>query len=166
MALTIVCRDTINCKDTIALCNGAMEYKTWFLNVQKLFFFFFFFFLCIDLYASTMTCICVLTAFRPSFPHLETLAFAKREIFSCYDYELASEWGHDNDGKLHNFFLDWVGKCTNWCACSSNTKTSLPHVLLEFGLCNISLCEGHKQFGLFCLTWTCTFTLKAEGHWR
>ena len=25
MALTIVCRDTINCKDTIVLCNGAQD---------------------------------------------------------------------------------------------------------------------------------------------
>ena len=24
MVLTIVCRDTINCKDTIVLCNGAL----------------------------------------------------------------------------------------------------------------------------------------------
>ena len=24
MVVTIVCRDTINCKDTIVLCNGAL----------------------------------------------------------------------------------------------------------------------------------------------
>ena len=27
MVVTIVCRDTINCKDTIVLCNGAQEYE-------------------------------------------------------------------------------------------------------------------------------------------
>ena len=41
MAVTIVCRDTINCKDTIVLCNGAQEcvsqrvYKIMLINSWK-----------------------------------------------------------------------------------------------------------------------------------
>ena len=32
MVLTIVCRDTINCKDTIVLCNGAMVSEVYTLR--------------------------------------------------------------------------------------------------------------------------------------
>ena len=36
MVVTIVCRDTINCKDTIVLCNGALVYGVWACFVSSL----------------------------------------------------------------------------------------------------------------------------------
>ena len=36
MVLTIVCRDTINCKDTIVLCNGAVRFPEYYIALSAI----------------------------------------------------------------------------------------------------------------------------------